>query len=120
MSPCLVRVRVVAWWASHASPCQRGARLLTLSALPLARPQVLFTGGGAWFLNHTNHTIHDGQLTPYAATGKLLFDLVMDANLKQGRYVPLWGACALCAHAVGRGCGLGLGRGGESGGDMCP
>lgn len=54
---------------------------------------VLFTGGGAYF---TTHPLHDGPLTSYAATGKVLLDLVLEAN-KQGDYVPLWGKKCCCA-----------------------
>lgn len=47
---------------------------------------VLFTGGGTYFYNQ------DGTLTPYAKTGKVIFDLVHEAHRK-GEWFPLWGTC---------------------------
>ena len=57
---------------------------VVLAVVTCPSAQVLRTGGGADFI------YPNGSYTPFAQTGQLLLDLVIEAN-QQGTYMPLWG-----------------------------
>jgi len=58
-----------------------------LTALLNSVNGVLFPGGGS------NFTDEEGNLTPIAETLKYVVEFVIDQNIVQGKYYPLWGTC---------------------------